>query len=243
LLSEYIPNPNILVLTENYLSDIKVAYGELYRTPAQTEKFYQDIKDFYLEVFKLAIHCNESKLYHPTAGELIPSYVHTSLKERLILLSLLPQKQKVKDYIHGLTPGLNNCCARFILPNLRYQISPELFKQVCNAIPFKQIPPKQRHHIITPFENHIWKGHVYVPSKLKDHSDEYLSQQVKFHYSFPDHILLAQVICFLQPNWQQIWYLMNWPRPVQICERLHIFKTVECWTPDLEQTVDFMIKP
>ena len=240
LIHQRVDSPHLFTLCERYLTDLKAAQEDIFHDLTQKEKFYLDVKDFYLEVLNLTYYLSDLRQAHPTY-HLLPSYLPRTLKNRLLLLSLLPDKTKVKDLINTLTPKMNNCSGRFILPGY-YVVTPELFGGVLvGSLSSKPIPAKIRHHIVTPFEQYIWKGHLYTPPKLKSRSEEYESEQVGFQVTFPDHVLIAQVICLLQPNWQQLWYMMNWPRPVEICQRLLFLKEEEAWSPNYELLVDFVI--
>jgi len=241
LIEEKVSNPNMLVLCEYYMLQLKTTLDEIFYDQNLKERFLKDITEFYLEIIRVHFHFNDLKLKHPTY-DLIPSYVPHTLKNRLLLISLLPRKMTVKQVINNLSPELNNCCGRFILTE-DYTITPELFVELCKALPLKPLPPKIRINIVTAFEQFIWKGHLYTPPKLKARAVEYEGEQANLGVNFPDHVLIAQVLCYLQANWQQLWYLMNWPRSIEIVQRVHFLKTVENWTPDIPALIDFIAKP
>lgn len=236
------PGP-LLVILANYLEELKFGFQQLSVDPGIRKTFLWDICEFYIIISRCVAMQEEKVSYYPLSYDL-PCYLPSTVRNRILLLGLLPRKAELKVALERVTPQFNNCCSKFISTELdRYTISPSLFKKLIHSLPRRKIEARLRVQIILPLENLVWKGHLYPFPKYKTTEESYLKRQPNLYRSFDDWQMLAQVICLLQPNWQQLWYMMGWPCPLGIVRRLQFLKLEEKWSPPTQSMVELLAKP
>jgi hypothetical protein len=210
-----------------YIQRMKMLYNDIFNNIKSTEKFLQDVFEFYKAIYTVVLDFKSSRI-NISVFEIMPCHLPTILKNRLLLVSLLPQKIQLKYHINKLT-AIDNCCGRFI-NNFNTPINIETFLHCIKSITIKEINHSLRVKSISHFEKIIWKGHLFKPPKLLQDQEYFFKSE--FDYKFTDDQILAQILCFVLPNWEEIWFYMDWPKPLEICKRLNYLKEVEKWIPD-----------
>lgn len=210
-----------------YIQRMKSLYNDIFNNVKSTEKFLMDIFEFYKIIYKIGIDSNNSKI-NLSVHDVMPCHLPITLKNRLYLTSFLPQKINLKYHINKLT-AIDNCCGRFIT-NFPATVNIETFLNCVKSLTLKEIPHGLRVKSISYFEKIVWKGHLFKPQKLQKEHENYFKSE--FIYDFKDNELLAQILCYVLPNWEEIWFYMDWPKPLEICKRLNYLKEGEKWVPD-----------
>lgn len=242
-LKSHIGEGNLVALLYSTLSELKLTLSDIWGDVKTRPKFLWDVCEFYLTLVQQIALEEQKTLFYPIAYPL-PCYIPKTVENRILLLGLLPRKLELKGNLDKITPNFHNCCSKFLSPSLEnFSISPALFKQLIASLPRKKIEPKFRLMTVTPFENYIWKGHLYVLPKFKSKEQDYLNKQPNLFKQYEDWELLAQIICLMQPNWERLWYMCGWSSSLGIVRRLNFLKKEEKWSPPNHVMVELLAKP
>lgn len=153
---------------------------------------------------------------------MIPPHLPQHYIEKLALLALYP------DY------PLLIVTLREIFPRLRVLIGFE--SRIVRTTVFweilKFITKNTRSDFITYFNQQVWELHLY--------SKEDNLPVVQCSGKLTEKDLLGQVLCFMLPNWAQVWCELGWPFTNEIKRRLKILKQQK-WTPPIKEFIKVIL--
>lgn len=164
-----------------------------------------------------------------------PSYITTTLRNRIYMCMLLPDQDTVVHFVHTLTFPRN-----FLI-----ECPTSKESQSVNFIQFRQImqyiPAKNPLTIdcIDLFEKYIWKMHSFSPIEFNKKFPNY--KHSKLELTFTAAEIFAQAIAFSLPNWKEIWFYMQWPCTPEIVRRLNFLKEETSWQLNVKQIVLYLL--
>ena len=87
---------------------------------------------------------------------------------------------------------------------------------------------------LTEFRSAVWETHIRTPPKL-------LQLPIQpVHMEFTNQEILCQVLCFMLPNWAQVWNEMGWPFTFEIQRRLRFLKQ-QSWRPKCKEFITLIL--
>jgi hypothetical protein len=178
-------------------------------------KFILDLADFYVMLVDSAsLHGYNQYENLIELLEPFPVYLTKSLRRSLLFLSLHPDTKKMQYRLQNSMPKLyllDHPLPKLLTAAELYEILVRLPKKV-NMVDF-----------IQDFERSIWKAHIHGNmSKFN----------IKGGGDLTARDLLAQIICFLLPNWYQLWVEM-FSYSFEIQRRLWYLKKKK-WSPPID---------
>jgi hypothetical protein len=152
-----------------------------------------------------------------------PPHLPGHLIAKLGLCSLYSDHLELVNTLQGITyPHL-----RLLTEHQRGCIPTEVFKALGVFI----LKPATQSDFLTEFKSTIWQPHVRTPTKLLT---------IRLHevpdMDYSQHDILLQVMCFMLPNWGQVWTEMGWPFTHEIQRRLRFLKK-DLWRPKCSEFI------
>lgn len=157
--------------------------------------------------------------------EPLPPHLPRHLIGKLGICSLYSNHEELVSELQGLHfPPL-----RLLTEHRRISIPTEVFSELVRGVFLKTVPQGAEGRgelgFLTDFRFALWDMHIRIPPKLHGQSKiptirvEYTQQEI-----------LSQVLCFMLPNWAQVWVEMGWPFTHEVQRRLRFLKQ-EQWRP------------
>jgi hypothetical protein len=201
---------------------------------SEKEKFLTDLMDFYWYILDACISTSLEKykttyLHHRPAT---PPYISPKLKKRLAIIQIHPSEIEVVN-------ELQKSC--FPMPFLYMPLkSKKKYLWDTNAFlaliehDLPEIKPAilRSTDFIVQFKEKLWAGHQFLPSHLGPFQ--------KIKTNFTDRQILEQVLCYLLPNWQQVWCELGLPASFEVQRRLRFMKK-EGWKPPVQSFIKLIL--
>lgn len=154
----------------------------------------------------------------------IPPYIPAHKKSQLGLLAFWDEPpEMVWELQNKLKLGL-------LVQFKRRPIPTRVFYELMVDLPSS--PPWVRS--LLDFKGFVWEMHIRTHPKL-------VNLKISFvHMEFTSKQILEQLMCFLLPNWAQVWTEMGWPFTNEIQRRLRFLKT-EGWRPEIKEFISLIV--
>lgn len=164
-------------------------------------------------------------LFEPIPGHIIPEF-----QQRLCILALHPQRLEVIFDLQERWKVKLHLLSSSIL-QVKSLIDTEVFMELTLSLPKRR---KVADSFIDEFKRAIWETHLIRPDELHH------LVIPKVHNEFTSFELLKQIVCFLLPNWKQIWAEMGFPMTFEVQKRLHLLKK-KGWHPTVSDYVKCLL--
>lgn len=149
----------------------------------------------------------------------IPPHLPTHYVQKLALLSLYPDYSVLMDGLKRFFPKL-----RVLNDNFQHRpISPMVFWELLQFI-----GGNPKGGFISTFNEQLWELHLYKDGVFP------------IRASLTDKELLGQILCYMLPNWAQVWCEIGYPFTSQIKQRLKEMKQ-QRWLPPIDQFIKTII--
>lgn len=154
----------------------------------------------------------------------IPPHLPGHLIAKLGICSLYSDHRELVNTLQGIVyPHL-----QLLTEHLGGPLPTEVFKGLAEGVILK---PGAQADFLTEFKTTVWEPNIRTPNKLL---------AVKLHrlpeMNYASRDILLQVLCFMLPNWGQVWTEMGWPFTHEIQRRLRFLKK-DTWRPNCNEFV------
>jgi hypothetical protein len=192
--------------------------------PKSRPKILTDLQKFWARFIYVINQCSDIgvRRYIKSLGGIAP-HLPQHFIEKLSLLALYSPHQ---DLISQLQKAF--CPRLYLLSDYTpTPIPSHVFWELLKFIP--QEKPLHANFILE-FRRSLWELHLYTPPELKHLKIPSIREEYK------DKEIFAQVLCFMLPNWAQVWCEIGWPFTNEIQKRLRFLKG-KFWRPPIEEFV------
>lgn len=163
--------------------------------------------------------------------EPLPPHLPKHMVGKLGLCSLYSDHSELVSELQGLHfPPL-----RLLTEHRKICIPTLVFSELMRGFTLKPIQQGETTSFLTEFRSALWETHIRTPPKLLN--------QVKIpaiHIEYTQQEILSQIMCFMLPNWAQVWAEMGWPLTHEVQRRLRFLKQ-EQWRPRCQDFLTLII--
>jgi hypothetical protein len=179
-----------------------------------------DLADFYSLLLASASLHGQTEYKKLIKGmEPVPPYLPYPLRRKLLLLSIHPNFREIQLHLQGV-PNLH-----LLHHPLQKKLTPEEVFEILIRIP-PTVPV--RGGLLVEWDRKVWKLHLFREGVKR-----------KVDHECQGRELLAQIICFMLPNWFQLWPLL-FPSTFEIHRRLWDLK-LKGWLPKPKEWVELIL--
>jgi hypothetical protein len=204
-----------IVVIKRFLRAFRDTLLDTLETPAR-DNLLTDIADFYATLLASAsfhgqdLFKNLVKELHP-----FPPHLPKRVRQQLVFLSLYPNFRQIHFHLQSITiPRL------YLLDHqMKKRLNADELFEILLRLP-QTVPITG---FIQDFERRVWKAHVFY------------NKEVAIDINITGREILAQIICFMLPNWFQLWPEL-FDNTFEIQRRLWELKKNK-WTPPVEEYI------